>query len=96
MLTLHDLLVRGKLEREDQFNGALAHETVYLCYSSGTTGKPKVNSYYYLAKFSNCRHEKSQGVEVNLYLLREFAVVGVDPNAGDTPKHDDNHGCHDH
>ncbi|KAJ7837303.1 AMP binding protein [Mycena leptocephala] len=41
MLTLHDLLVRGKLEREEQFNGALAHETVYLCYSSGTTGKPK-------------------------------------------------------
>ncbi|KAJ7912038.1 AMP binding protein [Mycena leptocephala] len=41
MLTLHDLLVRGKLEREEQFNGALARETVYLCYSSGTTGKPK-------------------------------------------------------
>ncbi|KAJ7895352.1 hypothetical protein B0H13DRAFT_2524144 [Mycena leptocephala] len=27
MLTLHDLLVRGKLEREEQFDGALAHET---------------------------------------------------------------------
>ncbi|KAJ7665922.1 AMP binding protein [Mycena polygramma] len=41
LLTLTDLLVRGKLEQEEQFEGALAHETVYLCYSSGTTGKPK-------------------------------------------------------
>ncbi|KAF8169832.1 AMP binding protein [Mycena galopus ATCC 62051] len=41
LLTLPDLLTRGKLEREEQFEGALAHETAYLCYSSGTTGKPK-------------------------------------------------------
>ncbi|KAF7321573.1 AMP binding protein [Mycena kentingensis (nom. inval.)] len=26
---------------EDKFEGSLAHETVYLCYSSGTTGRPK-------------------------------------------------------
>ncbi|KAJ7359705.1 AMP binding protein [Mycena albidolilacea] len=41
LVTLPDLLVRGKLQREERFEGALAHETVYLCYSSGTTGKPK-------------------------------------------------------
>ncbi|KAJ7616223.1 AMP binding protein [Mycena polygramma] len=41
LLTLHDLLGRGKLAKESQFEGELAHETVYLCYSSGTTGKPK-------------------------------------------------------
>ncbi|KAF7360147.1 AMP binding protein [Mycena venus] len=41
LVTLPDLLVRGKLEREEQFDGALAHETAFLCYSSGTTGKPK-------------------------------------------------------
>ncbi|KAJ6557887.1 AMP binding protein [Mycena capillaripes] len=41
LLTLHDLLSRGKLEREEQFEGARALETIYLCYSSGTTGKPK-------------------------------------------------------
>ncbi|KAF7351414.1 AMP binding protein [Mycena sanguinolenta] len=41
LVTLPDLLARGKLEKEEQFDGALAHETVYLCYSSGTTGKPK-------------------------------------------------------
>jgi acyl-coenzyme A synthetase/AMP-(fatty) acid ligase len=42
LLTLPDLLIKGKLEREEQFEGPLAHETAYLCYSSGTTGKPKV------------------------------------------------------
>ncbi|KAF8216681.1 AMP binding protein [Mycena galopus ATCC 62051] len=37
-----DLRWAGKLEREEEFEGtALAQETVYLCYSSGTTGKPK-------------------------------------------------------
>ncbi|KAF7351415.1 4-coumarate--CoA ligase-like 7 [Mycena sanguinolenta] len=41
LLTLPDLLSRGKLKKEEQFEGELAHETVYLCYSSGTTGKPK-------------------------------------------------------
>ncbi|KAJ6487698.1 AMP binding protein [Mycena sanguinolenta] len=41
LVTLPDLLARGKLEKEEQFDGGLAHETVYLCYSSGTTGKPK-------------------------------------------------------
>ncbi|KAK7044883.1 AMP binding protein [Favolaschia claudopus] len=41
LLTLSDLLSGGKLNSEAKFEGALAHETVYLCYSSGTTGKPK-------------------------------------------------------
>ncbi|KAJ7185860.1 AMP binding protein [Mycena filopes] len=41
LLTLSDLLTRGELEREELFEGPLAHETVYLCYSSGTTGNPK-------------------------------------------------------
>ncbi|KAJ6467898.1 AMP binding protein [Mycena sanguinolenta] len=41
LVTLPDLLVLGKLQKEEQFEGALAHETVFICYSSGTTGKPK-------------------------------------------------------
>ncbi|KAF7341955.1 AMP binding protein [Mycena sanguinolenta] len=41
LVTLSDLLVLGKLQKEEQFEGALAHETVFICYSSGTTGKPK-------------------------------------------------------
>ena len=36
-----DLLTLGSLLREEKFDGQLANETVYLCYSSGTTGKPK-------------------------------------------------------
>ncbi|KAK7044884.1 AMP binding protein [Favolaschia claudopus] len=41
LLTLSDLLSIGKLKSEAKFEGPLSHETVYLCYSSGTTGKPK-------------------------------------------------------
>ncbi|KAJ7634478.1 AMP binding protein [Roridomyces roridus] len=36
-----ELLSLGALEEEEKFNGAAADETVFLCYSSGTTGKPK-------------------------------------------------------
>ncbi|RXW21478.1 hypothetical protein EST38_g4374 [Candolleomyces aberdarensis] len=35
------LLGFGRLESEERFDGAEADETVYICYSSGTTGKPK-------------------------------------------------------
>ena len=35
------LLKCGKLEAEERFDGELADETVYLCYSSGTTGLGK-------------------------------------------------------
>ncbi|KAF9457491.1 AMP binding protein [Collybia nuda] len=41
LLRMEDLLKRGALREEEKFEGQLAHETVYLCYSSGTTGKPK-------------------------------------------------------
>lgn len=39
--TLSDFIGKGKLEDEEKFDGEKAHETAYLCYSSGTTGKPK-------------------------------------------------------
>ncbi|KAJ6478797.1 AMP binding protein [Mycena vitilis] len=41
LLTLEDLLARRTLQKEESFEGAAANETVFLCYSSGTTGKPK-------------------------------------------------------
>jgi 4-coumarate--CoA ligase len=41
LLQLGDLLKLGTLPEEEKFNNHLANETVYLCYSSGTTGKPK-------------------------------------------------------
>ena len=36
-----DLLKNGTLSEEEKFVGQQAHETTLLCYSSGTTGKPK-------------------------------------------------------
>ncbi|KAJ7185871.1 AMP binding protein [Mycena filopes] len=41
LLTMEDLLKGGKMETEEKFDGDVSNETVYLCYSSGTTGKPK-------------------------------------------------------
>ncbi|KAJ7039081.1 AMP binding protein [Mycena alexandri] len=38
---MEDFLDKGKLEQEEKFEASAANETVYLCYSSGTTGKPK-------------------------------------------------------
>ncbi|KAF8653316.1 hypothetical protein AX16_004016 [Volvariella volvacea WC 439] len=41
LLHLEDFLGKGKLHEEEKFEGDLAKSTTYLCYSSGTTGKPK-------------------------------------------------------
>lgn len=36
-----DLSARGLLSKEEPFDGQLSNQTALLCYSSGTTGKPK-------------------------------------------------------
>jgi acyl-CoA synthetase (AMP-forming)/AMP-acid ligase II len=41
VLGLGDLLGHGALPEEEKFVGSQASETMLLCYSSGTTGKPK-------------------------------------------------------
>jgi acyl-CoA synthetase (AMP-forming)/AMP-acid ligase II len=41
VLGLGDLLGHGALPAEEKFSGSQASETQLLCYSSGTTGKPK-------------------------------------------------------
>ncbi|KAH9956171.1 AMP binding protein [Russula dissimulans] len=41
VLSLDDLLGHGALREEEKFVGSQANETLLLCYSSGTTGKPK-------------------------------------------------------
>ncbi|KAI0262550.1 hypothetical protein BC834DRAFT_828774 [Gloeopeniophorella convolvens] len=41
LLALEDLLGLGALPEEEKFVGSQANETIVLCYSSGTTGKPK-------------------------------------------------------
>ncbi|CAE6437667.1 unnamed protein product [Rhizoctonia solani] len=38
---LESLLGAGKFDKEEKFDGELSNETVYLCYSSGTTGLSK-------------------------------------------------------
>ncbi|CAE6536844.1 unnamed protein product [Rhizoctonia solani] len=38
---LDSLLRAGKFDKEENFDGDLSNETVYLCYSSGTTGLSK-------------------------------------------------------
>lgn len=38
---MDDLLGQGQLEKEESFDGDAAHETVFLCYSSGTTSRSK-------------------------------------------------------
>ena len=40
-MKMTQLLGKGQLIQEERFDGALSNETVLLCYSSGTTGKPK-------------------------------------------------------
>ncbi|KAH9073096.1 AMP binding protein [Lactarius deliciosus] len=41
LLELGDLLGHGALPEEEKFTGRQTDETLLLCYSSGTTGKPK-------------------------------------------------------
>ncbi|RXW23618.1 hypothetical protein EST38_g2224 [Candolleomyces aberdarensis] len=38
---LHRLVGKKALEKEEMFDGNDAEESVYICYSSGTTGRPK-------------------------------------------------------
>ncbi|KAG6872981.1 hypothetical protein C0995_004520 [Termitomyces sp. Mi166 len=40
-VTLDELLVTGVLKKEEPFDGEAANETAFVCYSSGTTGRPK-------------------------------------------------------
>ena len=38
---MDDLIGKGSLSAAERFDGPLSNETVFLCYSSGTTGSPK-------------------------------------------------------
>ena len=41
LASMGELFGRGALPTEEHFDGELSDETLYLCYSSGTVGKPK-------------------------------------------------------
>ena len=36
-----ELLGKGQLEKEENFDGPASHDTLMICYSSGTTSKSK-------------------------------------------------------
>ena len=40
-IQVEQLFGKGRLQRPENFDGELSNETTLLCYSSGTTGKPK-------------------------------------------------------
>lgn len=40
-MRLEEFLQWGKLESEEKFTGEQVHESIMLCYSSGTTGLSK-------------------------------------------------------
>jgi 4-coumarate--CoA ligase len=63
LVHMEDLLKLGSLTEEEKFDGSLAHETVYLCYSSG--GFTLIHRWPHL--FTPCflgTTGKSKGVEV--------------------------------
>ncbi|KAJ7125064.1 AMP binding protein [Mycena epipterygia] len=80
LLRMEDLLGQGKLNQEEKFEGSLANETVYLCYSSGTTGKPKTTHQNITTLLDIVRPAfptLKSGVDIMLALLPCFHIYGV-------------------
>ena len=65
---MDDLLGKGCLSAAERFDGPLSNETLYLCYSSGTTGKPKgVEARSFVSprnivSYSNTHHSQRTGI----------------------------------
>ncbi|KAN0131894.1 expressed putative fatty acid biosynthesis enzyme [Lactarius tabidus] len=76
LLELRDLLGHGKLPEEEKFAGSHSDETLLLCYSSGTTGKPKgVETTH-----RNLTSELAMVAAVQMRLIpRRDVMIGVLP-----------------
>ncbi|KAF8689650.1 acetyl-CoA synthetase, partial [Rhizoctonia solani] len=80
---LDSLLVSGKLNEEEKLDGELSDETVYLCYSSGTTGLSKGvetshhNTNAVIAMSRAAFPEMIQGRDVLLGILPFFHSYGA-------------------
>ena len=67
---MDDLLGKGSLSAAERFDGPLSNDTVYLCYSSGTTGKPKgvevrlIVSSGNAASYSDIQHSRHTGTSL--------------------------------
>ncbi|KAI0315007.1 AMP binding protein [Amylostereum chailletii] len=83
IIGLGNLLAHGSLPSEENFDGELAHETVLLCYSSGTTGKPKGvetthrNLVSVLAMIEPLAPVMYPGKDVMLAVLPYYHIYGV-------------------
>ncbi|KAF8586519.1 acetyl-CoA synthetase-like protein [Ramaria rubella] len=78
-----DLLGKGRIEKEELFKGPAAHETIFLCYSSGTTSKSKgVELSHYNVTSTLCALEVRMkylhpGGPVMLGVLPFFHIFGL-------------------
>lgn len=83
LLQVPDLLTLGALKEEEKFEGSQANETVYLCYSSGTTGKPKgvetthKNMVSVLEMVAEIYPKLTFGVDAMLGILPFYHIYGA-------------------
>ncbi|KAH8087865.1 AMP binding protein [Cristinia sonorae] len=81
-ITMTKLLGGGKLATEEKFPGKQSSETVLLCYSSGTTGKPKGvetthRNITYCVNMTRVVYPTSTTQDVMLAVLPFFHIFGV-------------------
>ncbi|TFK50324.1 AMP binding protein [Heliocybe sulcata] len=79
---MQELLEHGTLPCEERFEGDQVHETVYLCYSSGTTGRPKgVETTHYNvtshAQMLDQVWDLKSGKDVMLGFLPFYHIFGL-------------------
>ncbi|EPQ51344.1 acetyl-CoA synthetase-like protein [Gloeophyllum trabeum ATCC 11539] len=82
LVWMQDLLGEGALQKEEQFSGLEVNETAYLCYSSGTTGRPKgVETTHYNvtshAEMLNEVWDLKSGNDVMLGFLPFYHIFGL-------------------
>ncbi|KIK09211.1 hypothetical protein K443DRAFT_671694 [Laccaria amethystina LaAM-08-1] len=83
LLQVPDLLTLGALKEEEKFEGSQVNETVYLCYSSGTTGKPKgvetthKNMVSVLEMVAKIYPKLTLGVDAMLGILPFYHIYGA-------------------
>ncbi|KAG1742529.1 AMP binding protein [Suillus lakei] len=76
LVTITQLLDRGELKEEVSFDGERSNETVYLCYSSGTTGQPKGVETTHYNIVSVLEITQTCGVDVLFGCLPYYHIYG--------------------
>lgn len=79
---LDDFLGQGELKKEEAFNGEATHETILLCYSSGTTSRSKgveLTHFNVIGDLVGIEH-RSKHVNVNkceMAVIPFFHIYGL-------------------